>query len=179
MGNRVASADVARRYKDDAFAVSQRQQCCYDVGTIDLCELQITMSTVIPRKVKKTDDFKTWLKELRDDVGKAAINDRIERLERGNLGDCHPVEGAPGLYELRVDHGPGYRVYFINVGTTIVLLLCGGDKSTQTADIKKAKKMLDDIKKQNAAAKKKREEDEKKAAKAAEKARQSNKSKRK
>lgn len=137
------------------------------------------MSAVTPKKVKRTDQFDAWLDGLQDEVGKAAINDRIDRLEGGNFGDVHPIEDAPGLYELRIHVGPGYRVYFINVGNTIVLLLLGGDKSTQKADIKAAKNMLDDIKKQNAAAKKKREEEEKKAAKAAEKARQSTKSKRK
>lgn len=137
------------------------------------------MSEVNQRRVQRTDEFDHWLAGLQDDVGKAAINDRIDRVRNGNLGDVKPVKGAPGLYEIRIDVGPGYRVYFIVVGNTIVLLLIGGDKSTQTADIRKAKDMLADIKERHAAAKKKREEEERKAAKAAEKARQSNKSKRK
>ena len=91
------------------------------------------------------------------------------------MGDVRPVEGAPGLYELHVFVGPGYRVYFITVGKTIILLLCGVDKSTQTDDMKRAKNVLEDIKKQNAAARKKREEDDR----AAEKARKSTTSKRK
>lgn len=119
-----------------------------------------------PHKVQQSDDFKDWLKELADEVANAAISERIERLKAGNLGDVHPVTGAPGLYELRFFIGPGYRVYFIKAGNTIILLLCGGDKSTQTADIAKAKSMLGDIKAQNAAAKKKREQDEKADAKA-------------
>jgi putative addiction module killer protein len=130
------------------------------------------MSGVIPKKVQRTDQFEAWLDAMQDEIGKAAINDRIDRVEGGNYGDVKPVKGTQGLYEIRVDVGPGYRVYFIVVGNTIILLLLGGDKSTQKADIKKAKDMLEDIKRQNAAAKKKREEEEKKAAKAAEKARQ-------
>lgn len=133
------------------------------------------MTNVTPRNVQKTNEFALWLAALKDDVGKAAITDRIERLERGSLGDVHPVEGAPGLYELRVFVGPGYRVYFITVGKTIILLLCGGDKSTQTNDIRRAKNVLEDIKKQNAAARKKREETDR----AAEKARKSTTLKRK
>jgi putative addiction module killer protein len=137
------------------------------------------MSDVAKTKVQRTDAFDAWLAGLQDDVAKGAINDRIDRVKGGNLGDVKKVKGAPGLYEIRVDVGPGYRVYFIVVGNTIILLLLGGNKGTQTADIKKAKAMFADMQKRQAAAKKKREEDEKKAAKAAEKARQSNKSKRK
>lgn len=137
------------------------------------------MNGVLQRRVQRTDEFDKWLADLQDYVGKAAINDRIDRVKGGNLGDVKPVKGAQGLYEIRVDVGPGYRVYFIAVGNTIVLLLIGGDKSTQTADIRTAKNMLADIKKRHAEAKKKREEAERKVAKEAGKARQSNKSKRK
>lgn len=137
------------------------------------------MSGVHQRRVQRTDEFDRWLADLQDDVGKAAINDRIDRVRGGNLGDVKPVKGAQGLYEIRVDVGPGYRAYFIAVGSTIVLLLIGGDKSTQTADIRKAKDMLADIKKRQAEAKKNREEAERKMAKEAGKARQSTKSKRK
>ena len=107
------------------------------------------MGDVHQRSVKRTDGFDRWLGELRDDIAKAAINDRIDRVKGGNLGDVEPVKGMAGLYEIRVDVGPGYRVYFIMVGSTIVLLLIGGDKSTQTADITAAKNLLSDI--QNAA----------------------------
>jgi len=137
------------------------------------------MSGVLQRRVQRTDEFDNWLADLQDDVEKAAINDRIDRVEGGDLGDVKSVKGAQGLYEICVDVGPGYRVYFIAVCNTIVLLLIGGDKSAQTADIRKAKDMLADIKKRHAEAKKKREEAERKLAKEAGKARQSNKSKRK
>lgn len=137
------------------------------------------MTTVIPRKVQRNKAFTDWLEKLTDDVAKAAIAERIDRLRKGNMGDVHPVKDASGLAELRVNHGPGYRVYFITVGTTIILLLCAGDKSTQTRDIKRAKNMIEEIVVQHAAAKKKREEDERKAAKAAVKAGKSTTSKRK
>ncbi len=68
---------------------------------------------------------------------------RIRRLSLGNPGDVSSVGG--GVSELRVDHGPGYRVYFTRVGTAIVILLCGGDKSSQTRDIRTAKAMVKDV----------------------------------
>jgi len=81
--------------------------------------------------------FSIWLKSLKDSKARARIRVRIDRLKRGNFGDSKSV--GEGVYELRLDYGPGYRVYFGKVGLTIVLLLRGGDKSTQTADIRKAK----------------------------------------
>jgi putative addiction module killer protein len=77
-----------------------------------------------------------WLAGLRDMRARAKIQARIDRLESGNAGDCEPV--GEGVYELRIHYGPGYRVYFCNTGRQIVLLLCGGDKSTQQTDIKLA-----------------------------------------
>lgn len=80
--------------------------------------------------------FTEWLTSLRDNRARAKIRVRLDRMSLGNLGDCHSV-GA-GVQELRVDYGPGYRVYFGREGTMIVLLLCGGDKTTQTQDIETA-----------------------------------------
>jgi putative addiction module killer protein len=77
-----------------------------------------------------------WLKSFKDKKTVAIIAKRIDRMEEGLLGDCKHV-GA-GVYELRIDYGAGHRVYFGQVGTELVLLLCGGDKSTQKKDIKKA-----------------------------------------
>ncbi|MEN8219448.1 MAG: type II toxin-antitoxin system RelE/ParE family toxin [Pseudomonadota bacterium] len=82
--------------------------------------------------------FSIWLKSLNDGKkARARIRVRIDRLKRGHFGDSKSV--GEGVYELRIDYGPGYRVYFGKVGLTIVLLLCGGDKSTQQVDIRKAK----------------------------------------
>lgn len=81
--------------------------------------------------------FEAWLNGLRDRPARARIKKRLDRVELGNLGDVKPL--GEGVSELRVDYGPGYRIYFAQVGTTIVVLLCGGDKSSQRQDILKAK----------------------------------------
>lgn len=82
--------------------------------------------------------FSEWLTSLRDSKARAKIRVRLDRLSLGNLGDCHGV--GEGVQELRIDYGSGYRVYFGQLGSTIVLLLCGGDKSTQVRDIEQAKR---------------------------------------
>lgn len=137
------------------------------------------MSGIIETQVDTTDEFDDWLGALQDQVAKAAIIERIERLKKGLVGDAHPVTGMPGLHELRINVGPGYRVYFIKVGKQIILLLLGGDKSTQKTDIATAKKMVREIVKKAAEAKNKRKEKEPKAEKAIEKDRRSTKPKRK
>lgn len=81
--------------------------------------------------------FSEWLASLRDTKARAKIRVRLDRVSLGNLGDCHGV--GDGVQELRIDYGPGYRVYFGQLGSTIVLLLCGGNKSTQANDIEQAK----------------------------------------
>ena len=88
-------------------------------------------------EVRQTKTFANWLGRLRDGRGRARIVERIRRIERGNPGDVRPVGG--GVSEMRVDFGPGYRVYFVRRGAVVILLLCGGDKSSQAADIKRAK----------------------------------------
>ncbi len=82
--------------------------------------------------------FGEWLASLRDIKARAKIRVRLDRVGLGNFGDCHGV--GDGVQELRIDYGPGYRVYFGQVGSTVVLLLCGGDKSTQAKDIEQAKR---------------------------------------
>ena len=81
--------------------------------------------------------FEQWLESFRDIRAKARIDNRLRRVRLGNLGDYKSL-GA-GVYELRIDYGPGYRIYFGQIGSTIIILLCGGDKSSQTQDIRKAK----------------------------------------
>jgi len=81
--------------------------------------------------------FTNWYKSLRDKRAQARIDVRIARVRTGNFGDCKSV--GEGVFELRVDYGPGYRVYFGRIESMIVLLLCGGDKSSQEDDIKKAR----------------------------------------
>lgn len=84
------------------------------------------------------EPFSEWLISLRDHSARAKIRVRLDRVSLGNFGDCHGVGG--GVQELRIDYGPGYRVYFGQEGTTIVVLLCGGDKSTQMNDIETAQR---------------------------------------
>jgi putative addiction module killer protein len=89
--------------------------------------------------VTRTDEFSGWLKGLRDIRARAKILARIDRLELGNPGDVAPV--GEGVSELRIHYGPGYRVYIVQRGEEAVILLCGGDKSSQEADIARAKKL--------------------------------------
>jgi putative addiction module killer protein len=85
----------------------------------------------------KTSVFDTWLRTLRDRQAKVRIAARIDRLASGNPGDVKPIGG--GLSEMRINHGPGYRVYFMQRGSIVIVLLCGGDKSSQQRDIEQAK----------------------------------------
>ncbi|MGV0761749.1 type II toxin-antitoxin system RelE/ParE family toxin [Tistrella mobilis] len=85
----------------------------------------------------KSRTFDKWLNGLRDRRALVRILARLDRLAAGNPGDTKPV-GA-GVSELRIDHGPGYRIYFIQRGPVVIVLLCGGDKSTQSRDIEQAK----------------------------------------
>ena len=94
-------------------------------------------------EVRRTDTFATWLANLRDHNARGRIASRISRLEHGNPGDMKAVGG--GVSEMRIDYGPGYRVYYVSHGSTIVILLCGGDKRTQGADIKKAKALAKEL----------------------------------
>jgi len=93
--------------------------------------------------VKQTDIFLKWLKKLKDIKGKVAILRRIDRVKYGNFGDYKYL--GNGVNELRVDFGPGYRVYFSVKNSEIILLLIGGDKSTQNSDIKKAKEIFREL----------------------------------
>ncbi|AVH39936.1 addiction module antitoxin RelB [Pseudomonas monteilii] len=93
--------------------------------------------------VEQTESFAVWLSSLRDLKAKLAIGRRLERVAIGNLGDFKWLGG--GLGELRIDVGAGYRVYFTQKGHRLVLLLVGGDKSTQVADILKSRKLLKEM----------------------------------
>jgi putative addiction module killer protein len=94
------------------------------------------------------DVFDEWLTELADRRTQARIAVRIDRLAAGNFGDCKSL--SRGLYELRIDWGPGYRIYYAMIGNQIVLLLCGGDKPKQASDIEKAAAYLTDYKSRTA-----------------------------
>jgi len=94
-------------------------------------------------EVRKTDAFENWLTGLRDQRGKAKIVARIDRLALGNPGDVAPI--GEGVSELRIHFGPGYRVYFVRRGKTVVVLLCGGDKGSQERDIAQAKSLAAEL----------------------------------
>jgi len=95
----------------------------------------------------KSDAFAEWIDNLRNRAGAAQVLRRLARLERGNPGNVAPV--GDGLSELKIDFGPGYRVYFGQQGEELVIILCGGDKSTQDRDIKLAKTLWSEWKEQN------------------------------
>jgi putative addiction module killer protein len=85
-------------------------------------------------EIRKSDTYERWFRKLKDRHAQARINARLRRIEEsGNFGDAKPVR--EGIGEIRIDHGPGYRIYFMRQGTIWVVLLAGGDKSTQDADI--------------------------------------------
>ncbi|CAE6686969.1 hypothetical protein R75461_00019 [Paraburkholderia nemoris] len=96
--------------------------------------------------VKRTEEFDHWLAGLSDLRARAKILVRVRRAERGHFGDVKLLED--GVSEMRIDCGPGYRAYFAREGRMVFLLLCGGDKSTQPADIRHAKSMWADIRKE-------------------------------
>jgi putative addiction module killer protein len=93
--------------------------------------------------VTRLDEFSNWFSGLRDTRAKAKILQRIDRLELGNPGDIAPVGG--GVSEMRIHHGPGYRLYIKQRGEEFVILLCGGDKSTQDEDVTRAKKLASEL----------------------------------
>ena len=90
-------------------------------------------------EVRQTDVYARWFRRLRDKQARARINARIRRLSLGNPGNVRAV--GEGVSELRIDYGPGYRVYFVRRGQSLALLLAGGDKSTQDQDIDKARNL--------------------------------------
>jgi putative addiction module killer protein len=90
-------------------------------------------------ELKQTETFRKWRIRLKDERIRALIASRLDRLAYGNAGDAKPV-GA-GIGELRIDYGPGFRIYFKKRGNTIIILLCGGDKSTQAKDIQTARRL--------------------------------------
>ena len=94
-------------------------------------------------RVERSETFHKWLTHLRDRAAAATIAQRITRLGQGLLGDAKSVGG--GVSEMRIDVGPGYRVYFTRRGTSLIMLLCGGDKASQARDIKRARALAKDL----------------------------------
>jgi len=94
-------------------------------------------------ELKQTETFRKWRMALRDERAKGLIASRLDRLAYGHAGDAAPV--GEGISELRIHYGPGYRIYFRKRGAVVILLLCGGDKSSQIKDIKLAKKLSKEL----------------------------------
>lgn len=94
-------------------------------------------------KILQTEEFSKWLKKLKDNLAKVAILRRIERLKQGNFGNSKSL--GDYVFELRIDIGPGYRVYFKNKDSEIIILLLGGNKSTQEKDIATAKEIAKEV----------------------------------
>jgi putative addiction module killer protein len=93
--------------------------------------------------VRQTAEFSDWLRRLKDANAAARIISRIRRMELGNPGDARSV--GKGVMEMRITYGPGYRVYYVSRGATIVVLLCAGDKRTQRQDIKRAEELAEGV----------------------------------
>ncbi len=94
-------------------------------------------------EIRQTETYSDWFARLKDRRAKARIDIQIRRLSLGNPGDVKPV--GDGVSEMRIDYGPGYRVYYKQTGATIVMLLCGGDKDSQQSDIAQAKKLAAEL----------------------------------
>jgi putative addiction module killer protein len=95
------------------------------------------------KEIRETEVFKAWFSDLHDNRAQYRILTRIKRLSEGNPGDVKPV--GEGISEMRIDYGPGYRIYYKDTGKEIIILLCGGDKRTQNRDIEQAKELLQNL----------------------------------
>jgi putative addiction module killer protein len=93
-------------------------------------------------ELKQTEIFRNWRRKLKDERARALIASRLDRLAYGHVGDVAPV--GEGISELRIHYGPGYRIYFHRRGNTVIILLCGGDKASQTKDINAAKRLVEE-----------------------------------
>ena len=108
-------------------------------GTNETCPRVVYKLQAFMIELKQTETFRKWRFKLKDQRARAAIASRLDRLSYGHAGDVEPV--GDGISELRIHYGPGYRVYFRKAGDTIVILLCGGNKTSQARDIKTAKRL--------------------------------------
>ena len=105
----------------------------------------MTIRVCIYQTADGKQPFTTWLHKLKDRGARSRLRARLARVQLGNLGDCRHL--GTGLLELRIDHGPGYRIYLARFGSDLALLLCGGDKRTQQQDIRLARTFMDDYRK--------------------------------
>ena len=108
-----------------------------------LTVVSIWIHNIVMFLIEKSSCFDKWLRKLKDRIAVARILVRIKKVENGNLGEYRSVGGR--VSELKIDYGPGYRLYFTKKGDTVIWLLCGGDKSSQSKDIKRAKEILKEL----------------------------------
>lgn len=139
MNRPITAAKVRRGLPEERSAQSRRETDLYLL--VDTNRIASYKSHVID--VRQTIAFKQWLARLADRRAVEKIAQRVVRLQAGLFGDVKPV--GSGVSEIRINHGPGYRVYFIKRGAAVILLLCGGDKSSQGRDIKAAKAMAAEL----------------------------------
>jgi putative addiction module killer protein len=131
-----------------ASAASSRRQpyCRHEVSMLGtecrrLLFVAYGLQAAFMAEVRQTEEFSGWLHRLRDANAVARIVGGIRRMEMGNPGDTRSV--GQGILEMRIDYGPGYRIYYVHRGARVVILLCGGDKRTQQQDIKRAQKLAE------------------------------------
>ena len=93
--------------------------------------------------IETTEEFDKWIMSVRDGITQKVILKRIRTMSLGTLGDVHSL--SDGLFEARIHHGPGYRIYFVNQGSRIIILLCGGNKTTQKRDILRARELVREL----------------------------------
>ena len=130
----------ASRSCDCITAVSPHSSIVVNGGVIDRTDVVSYSRHMV--EILTTGLFDRWLRRLKDRQARLRILERIDRLTHGNPGDAKAV--GQGVRELRLTHGPGYRIYYLQEGDTLILLLCGGDKSTQRADINKAHQLANE-----------------------------------
>lgn len=130
------------RQRRQSILLRDSSDCRYaGAGEIDISVVDRIQSGMIT--LRRTLEFIKWMGDLKDGRAKRAIAARIERLVNGNPGDVKPV--GHGVSELRIRFGPGYRVYYVQRGSVLIILLCGGDKSTQDSDIKRAYEIAQEL----------------------------------
>jgi putative addiction module killer protein len=123
------------------FDIQNRQSNIFHSLALTYRIQEATLSDMV--EIRKTDTFSKWIDGLRDIRARARVQVRIERLAQRNAGDVAPI--GEGVSELRIDYGPGYRVYFKKIGKIVIILLAGGNKKTQSRDIKTALRLAKNL----------------------------------
>ena len=134
--NRNVIRNLCRPYRGRTLGAQAVVNAILEIRSFVIYSSQMT-------EIRQTPIFRKWLDDLADKRAAERIAQRIVRLQSGLIGDVKPVGG--GVSELRIDHGPGYRVYFVKRGTVLIILLCGGDKRSQSRDIARARSLANEL----------------------------------